>query len=74
VLVRRGRGDEPPWVVLVTDFSLAGRDHAGSTAETRHGSWIGLPSAAPGDVELLADESAMLYQAPEQQTDEDPDP
>jgi hypothetical protein len=32
-----------------------------------------LPTAAPGDVELVADEAAWVYQAPEVATDDDPD-
>jgi len=80
VLVRPGRTGEPPWVVLVTDFSLAGRDHPASSASasgtrtgTRAGTRFGLPSAAPGDVELLTDESALLFCAPELATEDDPD-
>ena len=80
VLVRPGRTGEPRWVVLVTDFSLAGREHARSTSSylgtrtaTRAGTGFGLPSAAPGDVELLADESALLFCAPEIATEDDPD-
>ena len=74
VLVRPGKAGEPRWVVLVTDFSLAGRDHPGSTASsTRPGSRFGLPTAAPGDADLLADEAAQLYQAPELFTDDEPD-
>lgn len=79
VLVRPGRAGEPPWVVLVTDFSLAGREHPGGTTDatntrgTRTLTQFGLPSAAPGDVELLADENAWIYQAPEVFTDDDPD-
>lgn len=79
VLVRPGRPaeGEPRWVVQVTDFSLAGRDHAGSRASTVGGSLVGtrfgLPTAAPGDVVLLADDSAALYCAPELLTDDDPD-
>ncbi len=52
VLVRPGGAGEPKWVVLVTDFSLAGRDHpasSASTAGTRTGTRFGLPTAAPGD-------------------------
>ena len=84
VLVRPGRAKdgEPRWVVLVTDFSLAGRDHAqsrassvargtaGLTGTTGH---FGLPTAAPGDVQLLADEAAVRYAAPEWATEVDPD-
>ncbi|HUP68593.1 MAG TPA: BREX system serine/threonine kinase PglW [Acidimicrobiales bacterium] len=77
VLVRPGRDREPRWVVLVTDFSLAGRDHPSSTAShtntSRTGTRFGLPTAAPGDVELLADETALRYQAPELFTDDEPD-
>ena len=80
VLVRPGKAGESPWVVLVTDFSLAGRDHAASAATgmgtrtgTRAGTKFGLPSAAPGDAELLADESALLFCAPEVATEDDPD-
>jgi serine/threonine protein kinase len=89
VLVRPGRHGEPPWVVLVTDFSLAGRGHTdslsgsssngsvGSGGGARRGSRVGtrfgLPTAAPGDVELLADEAALSYQAPELFTDDEPD-
>jgi serine/threonine protein kinase len=80
VLVRPGRTGEPRWVVLVTDFSLAGREHAGSSStylgtrtSSRTGMRFGLPSAAPGDVELLADESALLFCAPETATEDDPD-
>ena len=77
VLVRPGRTGEAPWVVLVTDFSLAGRDHPASSSTTASasgtGTRFGLPTAAPGDVELLADESALLYQAPEQFTEGEPD-
>ena len=80
VLVRPGRSGEPSWVVLVTDFSLAGKDHSGSTGtsrsthtRTRTTTGFGLPSAAPGDVELLADESALLFCAPETATEDDPD-
>jgi serine/threonine protein kinase len=80
VLVRPGRSGEPSWVVLVTDFSLAGKDHSGSTGtsrsthtRTRSTTGFGLPSAAPGDVELLADESALLFCAPETATEDDPD-
>jgi len=74
VLVRPGRQDEPAWVVLITDFSLAGRSLGGSSAASLSTqSRLGLPTAAPGDVDLLADEAAQLYQAPEQQTDDDPD-
>ena len=81
VLVRPGRSGEPPWVVLVTDFSLAGREHHGTSTAlgtrtgTRSiaGAAFGLPSAAPGDVELLADESALLFCAPEVATEDDPD-
>lgn len=77
ILVRPGAKGEAPWVVLVTDFSLAGRDHAASTSGTRPGTRtgtrFGLPSAMPGDVDLLADESAGLYCAPELFTEDDPD-
>ncbi|MDQ6798496.1 MAG: protein kinase, partial [Actinomycetota bacterium] len=75
VLVRPGREGERPWVVLVTDFSLAGRDHNGSSTVgvTRPGSRLGFPTAAPGDVDLLADETALRYQAPEVFTDDEPD-
>jgi serine/threonine protein kinase len=80
VLVRPGRTGEPPWVVLVTDFSLAGRDHPASSASaadtrggTRAGTRFGLPTAAPGDAELLADEAALLFCAPELMTEDDPD-
>lgn len=78
VLVRPGRDGEPPWVVMITDFSLAGRDHPASSAAQCLGtrgsrSRLGLPSAAPGDVELLADESALLFQAPERFTEDEPD-
>ena len=80
VLVRPGKAGESPWVVLVTDFSLAGRDHVASVATgmgtrtgTRAGTRFGLPSAAPGDAELLADESALLFCAPEVATEDDPD-
>lgn len=75
VLVRPGRDREPPWVVMVTDFSLAGRDHPRSStmSTTRPGTRIGLPTAAPGDVDLLADEVALRYQAPEMFTDDEPD-
>jgi serine/threonine protein kinase len=87
VLVRPGGAGEPRWVVLVTDFSLAGRDPGASTGVastgvaptavgaggTRTFTRFGLPTAAPGDVELLADESAWVYQAPEVSTDDDPD-
>jgi serine/threonine protein kinase len=80
VLVRPGRSGEPSWVVLVTDFSLAGKDHSVSTGtsrsthtRTRTTTGFGLPSAAPGDVELLADESALLFCAPETATEDDPD-
>ncbi len=75
VLVCPGREGEPPWVVLVTDFSLAGRDHTGSStlSLSRPGSRLGLPTAAPGDVDLLSDEAALRYQAPEVFTDDEPD-
>src|ERR1039458_197895 len=77
VLVRPGRSGEARWVVLVTDFSLAGRDHPTSTNATASTTGVntrfGLPTAAPGDVELLADESALLYQAPERFTEDEPD-
>lgn len=77
VLVRPGRTGEPPWVVLVTDFSLAGRDHpataASSISGTRLGTNLGLPTAAPGDAELLADERALVFCAPELATEDDPD-
>lgn len=80
VLVRPGRNGEPSWVVLVTDFSLAGRDHSetmastvGSKTGSRGGTRFGLPTAAPGDAELLADESALLFCAPELFTEDDPD-
>lgn len=83
VLIRPGRTGEPRWVVLVTDFSLAGRDHAasgtgtrsttGTRPGTRTGTRFGLPSAMPGDVELLADQAADLYCAPELFTEDDPD-
>jgi serine/threonine protein kinase len=80
VLVRPGASGEARWVVLVTDFSLAGRDHPASTAPTtgtrsgtRSGSRFGLPTAAPGDVALLADEAALLFCAPEVATEDDPD-
>lgn len=80
VLVRPGKAGEPTWVVLVTDFSLAGRDHAtsavtgmGTRTGTRAGTTFGLPSAAPGDAELLSDESALLFCAPEVATEDDPD-
>ena len=89
ILVRPGRSGEPPWVVLVTDFSLAGREDpassiggggrtgtgtgTGTRPGTRTGTRFGLPSAMPGDVELLADESASLYGAPEVFTGGDPD-
>ena len=85
VLVRSGqtKDGEPRWVVQVTDFSLAGRDHAESRASTvggagtlapsRVGSRFGLPTALPGDVELLADDAAACYGAPELATEEQPD-
>ncbi len=77
ILVRPGRTGEPRWVVLVTDFSLAGRDHPASSSAaaspTRMGTRFGLPTAAPGDVELLADDAALLYQAPELFTEDEPD-
>ncbi len=77
ILVRPGRTGEPRWVVLVTDFSLAGRDHPATSSlmasPTRMGTRFGLPTAAPGDVELLADEVALLYQAPELFTEDEPD-
>lgn len=43
VLVRPGRHGEPPWVVLVADFSLAGGGGTGSLS--RVGSRFGLPLA-----------------------------
>lgn len=85
VLVRPGRNGEPRWVVLVTDFSLAGRGHSDSLSGSsssghvstggggRRGSRLGLPTAAPGDVELLADEAALGYQAPELFTGDEAD-
>ncbi len=86
VLVRPGGSGEPAWVVSVTDFSLAGREHAATTGlattglttglsagGTRTFTRFGLPTAAPGDVELVADEAAWVYQAPEVSTDDDPD-
>lgn len=76
VLVRPGRASqgEPPWVVLVTDFSLAGRGYATTLSSATSGSSrLGLPAPAPGDVELLADEAALAYQAPELFTDDEAD-
>lgn len=82
VLVRPGqtKDGEPRWVVRVTDFSLAGRDHPASRASTvgtgtgtRGGTRFGLPTAAPGDVELLADAAAGLFCAPELALEGDPD-
>jgi serine/threonine protein kinase len=80
ILVRPGKSGEPRWVVMVTDFSLAGRDHAASSGSvvgsrfgTHLGTRFGLPTAAPGDAELLADESALLFCAPELSTDDNPD-
>ncbi|MGH9280062.1 MAG: protein kinase domain-containing protein, partial [Acidimicrobiales bacterium] len=81
VLVRPGRSrqHEPTWVVVVTDFSLAGRGHAttrssvGYTGGASSGGRLGLPTPAPGDVELLADDAAIVYQAPELFTDGEPD-
>lgn len=72
VLVRPGRPGEPNWVVLVTDFSLAGRGQE-PTAQTSRASRLGLPTPAPGDVELLADGAALSYQAPELFTGDEPD-
>ncbi|MGI8984051.1 MAG: BREX system serine/threonine kinase PglW [Acidimicrobiales bacterium] len=73
VLVRPGRHGEPPWVVLVTDFSLAGNAPASAGSSITRGSRFGLPTPVPGDVELLADECALRYQAPEAFTDGQPD-
>lgn len=85
VLVRPGqtKDGEPRWVVQVTDFSLAGRDHADSRASTVGGAGVRplsrvatglrLPTALPGDVELLADDAAARYGAPELATEDQPD-
>jgi serine/threonine protein kinase len=72
ILVRRGRTDEPQWVARITDLSLAAHTPS-ETTRSRAASTFHLPTAVPGDVALLADEAALLYQAPETRTDDKPD-